>query len=196
MIRRLKTVALAGVLAILAGPAFSAPITGTVTFGGIAEPDGGTDFLAADTVTFPIALVTFADGDFADAGIGTGDTATFNDITFRSATPIAPFTLWNVGGFSFEVDTITVLNEAFLPSNPTFLDLTGTGTISATGFEDTPGTWSVSTDSNAQGPVLAFSSTATGQPTTTVPVPATVLLFGAGLLTVLGMAARRRPAAG
>lgn len=194
MIRSLKTVALAGVLAILAGPAFSAPITGTVTFGGVAEPAGGTDFVSADTVTFPSALVTFANGDFANAGIGGGDPAAFNDITFRSATPVTPFTLWTVDGFTFEVDTITILNEATLAGTPTFLDLAGTGTISASGFDDTPGTWSVSTDSNAKGPVLAFSSTATGQPTTTVPVPATLLLFGAGLLTLLGVAARRRPA--
>ena len=191
MIRSVKTMILAGAFAVFAAPALAAPITGTITFGGVAEPDGGANFVAADTVTFPSALVTFANGDFADAGIVRGDTADFNDITFRSSTPITPFTLWDVGGFTFEVDTLTILNEATLAGNPTFLDLAGTGTISAPGFDDTPGAWSVSTDSNARGPVLAFSSTATGAPTA-VPVPATLLLLGAGAVTILGLAARRR----
>lgn len=188
MIRSLKTAILAGALAVFAAPALAAPITGTITFGGVPVPVGGTNFFEADTIDFLGAGVTGVSGDFQAAGIIPFTTpATFNAINYRA--PATSFTLWEVAGFTFEVDSLTIIDEADLVNAPNFLDLRGTGVVSATNFDDTPATWSLSTDDSG-GQLLAFSASTTANPTP-VPVPATVLLFGAGVVAVFGVAARR-----
>jgi hypothetical protein len=84
-------------------------------------------------------------------------------------------------GVTYSFDLLTV---AVIEQTSTVLGLIGTGTLHATGFDDTTGEWSFSGDTSGGG-VFAFSST-----TSAVPEPASVLLLGLSLLG--GSAAMRR----
>lgn len=188
MIARFKTALCAAALAVLAGPALAAPITGNIQFTGSSQPLGAVDFVNTGTVEILDVEVESADGDFAAAGIVDGDPAIFNDIFYRQD-PFVPFTLWNVGGFSFELETVTILT-----AQPQVLVLSGSGTVSAAGagFDDTPGDWLFT----SQGPGTSFSfSSGTDSTANPVPVPATVLFLITGLLATIGLAARRPRAA-
>jgi hypothetical protein len=96
-------------------------------------------------------------------------------------------TLWtfNFGGltYSLSVGTIeTIARSAGTGS----ISVLGTGTLTITGFDPTPGTWGFAA---GRADMLTFTSTAT--PQTVVPEPGSMFLLGTGLLG-LSAAARRR----
>ena len=62
--------------------------------------------------------------------------------------------LWSVGGFTFDLTSATVITQ-----NATFLNISGVGTVSGNGFEDTPATWAL-TVQNAGGNQDFFSFSA------------------------------------
>jgi hypothetical protein len=87
--------------------------------------------------------------------------------------------LWSVGGFTFDLLSSTVVTRT-----ATFLNVTGTGTISGNGFDDTPGAWSFT----AQKPgttEFSFSASSSSVPDGGV----TVALLG---LTLVGVEVLRR----
>jgi hypothetical protein len=137
----------------------------------------GLDFTAGgDGYNFQ---VTGALGDFLGL---IGQFGTLTDFQFSpslSPSPLDP--LWAVAGFEFVADSVTVVLQ-----NDNALVLRAVGTIEDTNgvYDDTPGIWDFTL--NQTGQLLSFSfSTATN-----VPEPATLALFGAGLLG-LGMLRRR-----
>ena len=174
------------------------PITGEIGLTGVVSPTctsgatpcnygpGATD---ADGLDFgnngaadgPFG-VTFATGDFAADGLGFGDVGFISDFQYDplSPTPVDP--LWTIAGdttlFSFALETIAISLET-----PGFINLSGTGTISAAGFDDTMGNWTFSSDGTGAGTQFAWSST-------TVPVsePGVLLLLG---IALLGLSSRR-----
>ena len=79
--------------------------------------------------------------------------------------------------YSFAADNFTVASQS-----DTFLNILGKGTLSATGFDDTAGSWSFTM--TTQGSQFGWSSA-------TVPEPGTILLFGLGLIG-MGLSARGR----
>jgi hypothetical protein len=108
--------------------------------------------------------------------------------TFRREATSAPFPgagvtpLWEIvaGPVSFGFDLLSLSSVA---QDAFSLVLSGAGTLMITGLDDTPGTWSLSADS--QGSTFLFSSA-----TAAVPEPGAVALFGVSVL-VAGSCLRR-----
>ncbi|MEM7081372.1 MAG: PEP-CTERM sorting domain-containing protein [Pseudomonadota bacterium] len=180
---RLRT-RLATLMAIFALASFQAPamagfIEGGIGFGGLFTPTGGTGLGDATGISFGFSTVTTATGDFAPAA---GEFASFNDLDFNPAnTPITP--LWSVtaGGINYAFDLLDISLD-FQDADE--INLSGTGILSATGFDDTAGTW---TFSGQNGSVFfTFSSITIAE---SVSEPSTLLLLGLGLV---GVAAVRR----
>ena len=181
--------AVIAVAALAAAPASAVKISGDVSFNGGFTPNGsiGTGGTATAIDFDPngaggLITVTQSDGDFAANGVVNGTTGSIQDFTFAPfAGPIAGF--WTLGIFSFQLDNITS-TSFFTAGGQDFLVLTGTGIISAAGFDDTAGSWSFS--GNRSGSTFSFSASSGA-----IPEPATLALIGAGLLG-LGVARRRK----
>lgn len=118
--------------------------------------------------------INSADRDFTGLKTVSGDISTLGDIKDFQFTsflvPIADF--WVVGDFSFELTNVFRTN----PDSSSFIDLVGTGVISAAGFQDTGSTWMFSGDTSGNG---VFSWSAKG---TTVPEPGVLAMLSIGLI--------------
>jgi hypothetical protein len=121
-----------------------------------------------------------------------GDFATFVS-PGASATMAAPWifnpstatpSLWSVGGFKFDLS-----NSVIVSQTATFLNITGTGTISGNNFTPTPGTWSfTSSDSNGSSQAsFGFQAQSSA-----VPEANTFILFSAGALGLIALKLARR----
>ena len=121
---------------LLASPAQSAPIQGSIDFGGVVTFDTMSLATATRVNIWNSSFVLQDSGNFSSIAPGTNSTMAapwiFNPST---ATP----SLWSVGGFTFDLSSSTIISQS-----STFLDIRGVGTISGNGFDPTPGTWSFS----------------------------------------------------
>ena len=121
--------------------------------------------------------VTMATGDFATFQVGTpgspGDVVTMTQPwVFNSGTPGAPLPgpatspLWMVDGFTFALASSNVTSQS-----STFLNVTGSGTITGHGFDATPGQWTFTSTSSAGGEGGTFGFTA--ETVSAIPEPST-----------------------
>lgn len=142
----------------------------------------GLDFTASATPGFVGSnfIVVGGLGDFAALGGLLGTLADFQFSPALSPSPLDP--LWSVGGFTFIADSVSVDDQ-----DANTLTLRAIGKISdgAGGADDTPGIWDFSLNQTSGSLSFSFSTA------TNVPEPATLALFGAGLLG-LGMVRRRK----
>jgi hypothetical protein len=181
------------VVAVAPSQAAAAPITGFISFGGnyVAVDSAGNPIDQSSATGVDIssdqAIVTCA---FSSTCAGTYATlngniiaATYNDFQFDPlGGNINPLWEFSFGGvdYSFTLENVNIDQQ-----DDEFLTLSGTGTLTATGFDNTLGEWTFSGDSSTGG-TFAFSST-----NTAIPEPASLALFGLGLFGA-GVAARRR----
>lgn len=180
-------------VALLGNLAKATPlITGIIQFDGSATTDTGNLATATayasitDTFVFPLST-----GDYASVPLFTPVTFTPFSFSAIAVTPLWTFTVGAVT-YSFDATSITVNTQ-----NGKFLNLSGNGAASITGFQTTEGTWTI-TDTAVNGDVFTFgaSSEALGIPIHVVPVDdsgGTGLLIGLGLAGVAaGMVVQRR----
>ena len=114
-------------------------------------------------------------GDFS--GIPLGTQATMATPWIFTPSTVTPG-LWSVGGFTFNLMSATVVSQT-----ANFLNITGTGTISGNGFQDTAATWAFSIP-NAGGNPDHFTFAAQAAAAQGQGVPdggSTVALLGMGL---------------
>ena len=163
--------AAASLLALsLSTGASAALITGNLAYSTLTGGSAWSFDHAANTITIGDGQVDFVSGDLAGY-ISLGDTiAALPTFTYDVFVPSV--NIWNLGGFSFDLDSVTSYTQ-----NPNNLYLTGMGTVSSVGFTDTTMAWTISGNS------ATFAAI-------TVPEPSVIALFGLGLLG-LGLARRK-----
>lgn len=177
-------IALIAVLALSAS-AYAAPITGSISFSGAWAPVGGLNTIGTATGVDILGDAAFVSCSLSASCTGTylavniPTIAMYNDFSFAplggSINPLWSFS--HMGKtYSFELESVAIVQQL-----PNFLTLTGTGKLSATGFDDTQGAWSFSGDTS--GGTIAFSAT-NSVPRQQVPEPANMVMFGIGLIGV------------
>lgn len=166
----------------------AASITGVINFssaggGGVVLQDAGgiatTSILAAAGIqSWLLPQVDTRSGSFITVTQGASVSMPLPWV-FNPSTPLSP--LWSIPGpdnFAFHLASATVQLQS------AFLLISGTGTLTGTGFDNTPATWFFSTQGVAADGKFSWSST-----TTAIPELGTSALFGA---TVLGACILRR----
>ena len=149
----------------------AAPITGGIDFAGVAVFDSHSLDTATRVTSWNSSFVLQDSGSFSSIAPGTSVTMAAPWIFNPSTTTPS---LWSVGNFRFDLTSSTIVSQT-----PTFLNITGIGTLFGTGFDPTPGTWSFTTSSANGAPQTSFGFEAN---TAAVPEPETIrfLILGAG----------------
>jgi len=170
MIHTFKTLIVSSTLAValLTSAAFAVPITGQITFNGVADFGGPAvvdTYANATSIAFPFAVDTehlTATGSYA--GILAATTATFSGFTFGApgstgAVAVSPLWTFTDAGttrtYSFNLTSITLNTVVGTQRN-----LEGQGMAFITGvspsYDQTPATWSLS--SSGTDTRISFSS--------------------------------------
>jgi len=172
-------------LAFVSGVSQAAFIDGSVDITGAFVPVNGSGGQVALGVATGIDFTTLgvvvaSSGDLSSLTFMT--TAVMTDFQFSPVLSPNPVTLWSAGVFSFEMYDVIVNSQS-----STNLSLSGQGTVSGTGFDDTPGIWEFTANTASGSSTFSWSSSTVAA----VPLPAAVWLFGSGLIGLVGIARRR-----
>jgi len=178
--KKLSTLIAAAAFALMgaASAANAALIDGSISMAGGFKPTGSTSLESATGIDFDPngtgfgnMVVVQAEGDLAGLN---GMLGAIKDFAFAPFTgPITAF--YTVNGLTFDLLSVVVERGA------NTLTLRGKGLFRMAGFDDTEANWIFTGQGNR-----TFSWSATSE---SVPEPATLILFGSGLLA-LGL--RRR----
>ena len=193
----LKTalMAVAGI-SLLAGSALAASITGGIGMSGTWKPVD----INGDITTIPLATgvdfkgyvqgpgddafrVISATGIF-DGLVAIDSVGVIKDFQFNPYEANHP--LWTVGGFTFEMATVV---SGISAGDDPVLFLYGTGTMTGNDYDPTPGVWNFSGQDIGDANFTWSASTGSVAP---IPEPATMLLFGTGLMGLAAVGRRKR----
>jgi hypothetical protein len=158
----------------------AAQITGALTIAGGATLNGPIN-TATQISTWVDPEVESRSGDFTSVAVGTNVVMT-QPWVFNPSTPTPAW--WSVGGFTFNLASSTIDLQ-----NTNFLIVSGAGTITSAGFDNTPGVWRFTTQSPSAGGVFSFSASTDAVPSGVPDGGTTVALLG---LTLAGLAVARR----
>jgi len=155
------------------------PVNGTISFiGGSTVNTGNLGTATAITGYSSLSVLGGAEtGSYGalNGGGNFGGTLTFSPFSFTGGVlNPASVLLWTVtsGGITY---SFTATSVAINSQSSIFLNLTGSGVASITGYGSSSGTWSI-TDTTQGGPIFTFGAS------TTVPDGGTtVMLLGAAL---------------
>jgi hypothetical protein len=114
-----------------------------------------------------------------------GQLAMFQDFTIGSSTP-NEWILTTAPGYTFDLTT-----SGNFSANNMFLNIFGTGVVHAPGYENTPGTFTLTASRSGGNGQVNFSFAASTSANPTPDGGATALLLGAGLVGI-GAVARRK----
>jgi hypothetical protein len=184
----MKKTLLTGILALgMAIAAQAVPITGSIDMSGTATLN--STFLGSATAATAFNAVTVG-GTPTGTFTGTfGAPVTWGAFTWPSNVPVNPLWTFTFGGntYSFDLAHVTVSSQSNF-----FLNLLGSGTLHATGFDDTPGLWSFSISNPTGGPHANFQFTFQNSQTAAgVPDGGTTVMLLGSALTVIGLIRRK-----
>lgn len=176
----IKGLALAAVGSLLlVGNASAMLLSGSIGMGGTWKDTGGDtgndDLSDATGIDFITTYFTVGYGDLAPLN---GLSIMPSDFTFNPFPVIGVQPLWQIAvdatNYRFDLTSLIVNSQL---SNQ--INLSGSGIFTVDGYDPTPGQWTWT--GNANGQSFTWSDSAN-----TVPEPATMLLFGAGLAGFAG----------
>jgi hypothetical protein len=167
---------------VMALSAMASPISGDISFAGHASTNNNSDFTLATAFTsLNPAFIVDVSGDYSSVPLG--QLATFTTFAFSPLpSSITPLWTFKVGSTSYSFDATGVFLTN--PVSKSSIDFSGPGMAYITGYDPTPGTWSL-TANNAGGKTASFSASSSS-----VPIPTAVWLLGSGLLGLIGMKKR------
>ena len=183
----IKSLASFALMVGLAATVQATQITGSLDLKGNATLDN-TSLLAAKAVNTFANVTAAGPGTLSYSGIADGTSVSMPNALVWNPITVPVSSLWTltVSGVTYSFDLLT-LNADFQGGKA--LNLSGTGTLKITGFDDTPGVFSFSIASSAgsaENATFGFSASNSAQ------VPdggTTVMLMGAALS---GLALLRR----
>lgn len=177
-----KLAVISGMVAVMLAAASveAVPITGSIALGGMANLNSQD----TSVTSWPFVYVVADSGSFGSISSYTLVNMTSSVWAFSPAPGKALSDAWNVGGFTFNF-----LSDSVTQSG-NFLDITGTGTISAAGYATTTFNWTLAAETPASGGSAEFTFAATAGAPAGGTVPdggLTVALLGLALGGVEGL---------
>jgi hypothetical protein len=169
-----------GVIGIMAFNAAAIPITGDISFAGGTTLDNTNLDLATRFLTFSNVVVEAASGTYGSGAVPIGTPVTFTPFVFNPPAPgVTPLWTFGVASTTYSFDATSVILKF---ADSTGLVVGGLGVGHIGGFEDTPGSWTITANSGTA--TFSFSASTVVEP---VPEPSILLLFGFGLLGLVGL---------
>jgi|GEM_PF-1320532 hypothetical protein len=161
------------------------PINGTIAMGGELNLNTSSMATATAVSSWPSVYVVADSGAFGSISAFTQVNMSTSAWIFSPAPGVALNNLWNVGGFQFDFTSDTVSQSG------SFLDITGTGTMTATGYDPTTFNWNLGLEQpTTTGPMEFTFSAAAGASAGGAPVPdggLTVAFLGLALAGIEGL---------
>lgn len=163
--KKLLAIFTSAALLLIASTASAMPIDGSIKFFGVANTTTAAGVVTS--ITFQSQLVGVVSGDFSIV-----TPLIPNDVSFTDLNPVAPTSsLWSVGIFTFDLMNV-VTNTV---SNAGAVEVSGTGLVKATGFDDTMFSWLYTAQA---GNDQTFSASSIPAPAGTALLGLTLLAFG------------------